>query len=359
MKKLFYFVPLITMAIFTSCEKGNFKKNYNNKRTISVIDGTLHFADFNHLVQTAGDLFEMKKTEKENFEKSWGGFRSLGSIFSEIEQTEIMRVDSFHKGLNPELKISEYEALGYFYKPSLIYQQYLKKGIIIETVESDGSKSFKCSVENPGFLNVINENGEVFVGEEKYVFHSKFIDVYNNKGEIIKTLDFNRNTKATSNWSNGVDWIYDGDSKRYSYEVYGNCITSSVTTSGGIIESTFYVAAHAENKRFGTWAARSSYLPIYSYYGNWNYTYQAKSCYSCSNVTNPFALNDNDVIPPLTWSSTTDPNGQTNNFTRFLRPNGTWTLPNGWYVTSPLSVNYYMVFSFSGGVSGYTYTLTN
>ncbi len=300
----------------------------------------------------------MNQEERNIFFKKYQKFISLGSVFNHIVEKEGDRVESFFMGLDPNLTTQDYSAMGYNYIPSQEYFGCLKKGLINEIIDVAGCRSFKPFVNNPGFLALINLDGEVLVGDLKYVFNSDEIKVFNKGDELMNVFDFSSNTKATSNWSQGGNWIYDGDTKRYYCKVYGSCITSSETTEPGLISSTYYVDALAENRRFGVWGSRSSYRPIYSFSGNWSSSYQARPCYLCNGQNNPFNLPDNDNASPYSWSSVNDPNGQTNHFLRYFKPNGSWGLPDGWYIATPFLVTYNMTFAISGGTSGYYYQLS-
>lgn len=352
------FLLLSSSLFFFSCSKIKPKDLGNKKIEIDVSKGCLKFEDFNHLSETAEKISKMKPDEKEQFLNDFQNFTSLGSVFKNIVELEEKRVEYFFKGLDPELTGKEYSALGYNYTPSQEYSNNLKKGIIIQEIDAEDNRSFKPFVNNPGFIDLINVNGEVLVGEQKLVFISDKINIYNKAGVLIDEVDFSSNAKATSNWSQGGSWIYDGDTKRYYCKVFGSSITSSETTEPGLLSATFYADALAENRRFGIWGSRSSYMPIYSFSGTWSSYYQARSCYLCSSESNPFNLPDGDYSSPFSWSSVNDPNGQTNHFLRYFKPNGSWQLPDGWYVSAPFSVTYNMLFSISWGTSGYYYQLS-
>lgn len=357
-----YLVPIFILflngIIFSSCSKIKTDDQNNNFSNLIVFEGRLKFKNHEEFSEMATKLAGMSFVEKTEFFSHFKGFNSLGCFYNELQRIENNRIETFFKGLDPNLTTKEYISMGYNYIPSTQYFNALKSGKIIESKDASGCRSFKPFVNNPGFLDLINLEGEVYVGNFKYSFEEDIINVYNEKNILVDVFNFSSSIKATSNWSQGGNWMYDGDTKRYYCKVYGSCITSSETTEPGIISSTFYVDALAENRRFGIWGSRSSYMPIYSFSGNWSSSYQARPCYLCTGQSNPFNLLDNDYSSPFVWSSVNDPNGQTNHFLRYFKPNGSWDLPDGWYVAAPFSVTYNMNFSISGGTSGYNYQLT-
>lgn len=296
--------------------------------------------------------------EKLEFENKFH-FRSLGTIEQLINNAEIKHQEEFYKGIDPNLNIKQYESMGLYYDNTPIFKEYLNKKVIEIIIEKDGSTSFELTVKYPGFVNALNENGEVLVGQNLYKFHGSLLTISKrNNNEIITSINMNNTTeKMTSNWSQGGAWVYDGSNKRYNYQVYGTCITSSNSTPGGIIQSSFYVQALGQEKKFGTWAGRSSYLPVYSFSGSWTANYTAQQCFTCPIQTNPISLIDDDNQSPFSWSSTSG-GGQTNNFKRYLKPNGSWTLPTPWMIITAFNVNYSMTFNFSGGSNGFSHTLT-
>lgn len=367
MKKLIFagIFLCLTGGAVVSCKKDN-RQNFNSEygvkevsftKEIEVENGTLVFENEAHLLSELEKISKLTIEEKIIYENKFG-FRSLGTIEQLINKAEIEHQDEFFQGIDPNLSVKEYEAMGLFYKNTDIFTKYLNKKIIKVNYEKDSSYSFELTVKSPGFIYVLNEAGEVIVGEKLFKFHDSYLTISNKAtNQVIKIINFSETIeKMTSNWSQGGAWVYDGTSKRYNYQVYGASITSSNETPGGLIDAVFYVQAIGQEKKFGSWAGRSSYLPVYSFTGSWTANYTAQQCFTCSIQTNPFALNDSDFTSPYSWSSVSG-GGQTNNFLRYLKPNGSWALPTPWLVVSAFNVNYNMTFNFSGGSSGFSHTL--
>lgn len=355
-------ILLLTTIVATGCEKEIVKPispqdEANANLSVRVENGTLVFSDEAHLYDYLEGTAGLSSAQRRALENRVG-FHSLNTLFEDIQAAEEQHMTDFFKGLSPDLSGAEYVSMGYSYTPTALYQEALEKGILVETLEADQSRSYSLAIDNPGFVRVLNADGDVLAGSKRYHFEGTRMQIFARKtNTLLHDVDFSAATDITSTWSQASAWEYDGSDKRFNYRVYGTSITSANTSSSGLLESSFYVQARAENRRFGTWAARSSYLPIYSFSGNWTANYTAKSCFSCPTQTNPVFLNDNDNTSPFSWSSTSDPNGQTNSFLRYCKPNGSWTLP-GYYIMSAFDVHYTMTFTFSGGPSGYVRTLT-
>lgn len=326
---------------------------------VTAEDGVMVFKDHDHLSNVIVKLSQMTPRERMKFEFGLG-FRSLATIEHIVNEAEITNKEVFFAGVDPDLSKEEYEKMGYNYSHTIICEEYLKKGVIEKVIEKDNSESLELTAKIAGYSFVLNENAEVRVGETTYRVKGNTLYVMSQNDEVISTVDFGaRVSKMTSNWSNQVDWIYDGPSKRYYYGVVGASIGGNNDYTSPLILSTFYAIARAQNRRFFTWASRVSYMPIYSFSGAWSYTYRAAQCFTCTPIVNPFSLMDNDHTSPYSWNSTSDVYGQTNYLLRYLKPNGEWAVPSPWAIFSPFNVKYTMNFTFSGGSSGYFYTLSN
>lgn len=324
---------------------------------IGTEDGALVFQSESEMYASLERISSMKPNERFVFE-SKHNFKSLGRIYYEVQEAEAMHEQVVFRGVDPNLTVDQYEAMGYYYTRTPLFVELQEKGVLVEEIEADRSRSFHLSVDNPGFINVLNEEGIVFAGNKKYVFENKSMKIFDKvSNTLLHQVSSEPGIESVSDWRQESAWHFDGSNKRYNYEVYGTCITSSPTSSSGLIESTFYVEAEAENRKWGIWASRSSYMPIYSFSGSWTADYRASKVPYSSGPLNPVYLNDNDHQSPFSWHSTTDPYGQTNHFIRYFRPNGSWALP-GWYISMPFDVHYTMTFTFAGGPSGFTHTLS-
>ena len=328
-------------------------------------DGVLVFENYAHLCKYLEEISKSNFESKVGFEKTLG-FVSLGTIQKQIENEEISHQESFFAGVDPNLTVAEYKSMGLNYLHTDIFNDYLSKKVINKIIEKDGSWAFELNVKSPGFVHALNVDGNVIVGDKLYHFYDTYLEIKNlQSNEIVSVVNLGQNTdKMTSNWtkyngSNNQDiWEELSSTTRIKYKVFGTCITSSNTTVGGLIDATFYAQALAQNKKFGSWAGRAEYRPIYSFSGSWTSKYSAQQCFTCPVQWNPVALSDNDYTSPFSWSSSSDPNGSTNNFIRYFKPNGSWKLPSPWLVVDPFQVTYSMNFNFSGVSSGFTRNLT-
>lgn len=319
--------------------------------------GALVFESESELYASLEKLSSLRKEDRLKFERKHN-FKSLSTIYEEVNEAEFQNAERIFKGMDPNLSGNEYEAMGYHYEPTALLNEYLEKGVIVDEIEADGSHAFHLSMNNPGFSNVLNEEGIVYAGDKKYLFENSEMKVYQKGTNILlHHVSTNTQTELTSGWSKSVDWQMDGNNRRFKYKVYGSCITSSETSPSGIIETSFYVQAEGENRVFGIWGKRSSYMPVYSFSGNWTSQYYASSSLYGQWAINPVNLIDNDYSSPFSWHSASDPYGQTNNFLRYLRPNGAWAL-SGWYIQQAMDVHYNMTFTFSGGSNGFVRTLS-
>ena len=325
---------------------------------IGIENGALVFESESAMYETLENLSSWTAAERQVFE-SKHNFKSLGTILDEVNAAEIANEEAFFRGIDPNLTVAQYETMGYYYSPSEIFTEYEEKGVIVAESEADRSRSYHLSIDNPGFAVILNESGIVYAGDKKYLFEASNMKVYDKSSNaLLHEVSFGANTESTSNWSQASAWEYDGSTRRFKYLVYGSCITSAPTSNSGLIQSTFYVDALAENKKWGTWASRSSYMPIYSFSGSWTADYRASKDPFTSGPLNPVFLNDNDYTSPFSWHSVSDPYGQTNHFLRYFKPNGSWAL-NGWYISMPFDVHYTMTYTFAGGPSGFVRTLSH
>lgn len=358
-KKVYVSLLLILVVGVLGCRKKEVIGTNGGDVSYSIKEGRLHFSSSEEMYSLLAELSLLKKEKQlERLRKL--KIKTLDVIYDDIYKAEVENQKIIYAGLSPELGLSDYEELGIIYEHTPLFNENIEKGTIIKVKEKDGW-SFELFVNNPGYTSILNEEGEVLIADTLYKFIGN--KLYLKKfpsGELVNELDFENEEKAASSWTrhlNGGNWIYDGSTKRFKASVYGTASTSGTSTPGGIIVSSFYVDSRAENRVFGSWGARASYMPIYSFYINWSYSYQAAPCSTCSFSTNPFPLEGSANSSPYSWHSTSDPYGQTNLLIRYFRPNGTYTLPNPWVVGSPLSVSYSSTITFSGGASGYTYNI--
>jgi hypothetical protein len=334
-----------------------------------IVDGVLAFESPAQLDATLEKLSLMSPTEKIAFENEHG-FRSLNSIYYEVTQAEVGHQEEFFKGLDPELEVADYERMGYFYESTPLFTDYLEKGVIKQIIEPDGSRAFDLSIDNPALENVLTEKGAVIVGDKKFVFEgdAAFEMNLNREGQVIPgesqkvalngEFNFYKNARRPGYESayGTKYWINDpGQNNNYRYYAQVNFSSSFTTLS---LTQSFYWIARAEQKKWGNWATRNNYNPIWGISANWSYDYWV--IYDGMG----FGVVHNGVNYPLpnTYNRPTSPYGLTSLFTnytvRYLHLNGTYNIKptlNYDFFDNVRVYNDSWTFKFSGGPSGYTY----
>jgi hypothetical protein len=338
-------------------------------KAITVEDGSLVFENEEHLNATLEQLSLMQPQERVAFEDDLG-FRSLGSIYHLVTEAETQHQDAFFKDLDPDLGVADCERLGYFYKPTSIYADYLKKGVIEEITYADRSRAFALTIDNPAYENVLNERGEVIVGDRLLVFEGATYQEFMRgshalvpqsgsqkitvNGEYDFTIRAHRPGYETA--SGSVVWLQDparGSNYRYYARV---TFRSGYTTS--TISQTFFWDAKAQQRRFGNWATRSSYNPIWGISGSWRYDYWIIYNNASYGVVRDGAQYPLPNMTPRPTSPYYLSGLNTNHTVRYLYPHGFFARSStiGWNFFENLRLyNYAFTISFSGGSSGYGY----
>lgn len=372
MKKTFFKkISLFFLVVsFSSCEKEMIEvetqSNNTSEGSIQNRNGVLIFKDYEQMESTNNHLLLLKAEDVENWEIQ-NQFISLATIDRKINEEEVQHQESFFKGLDPNLSINEYKSRGYNYEHSNLYKIYLNKGTIIRTIDdNDGSISTTLSVTNHAYLNILNEEGKVIIGNELIVFQGDTIYRYDKSTNKLITnndkstsqklnneFNFNKGTGSASN-----RWITD-PAKGSNYRYYGRVIFSSIYTTSSLSQ-TFYWEARAEQKKFGNWNTRNDYNPIWGCSAYWSYDYW---------IIYPGAgygiVRDGSQYPlPNSLNRPTSPynvsNLNTNYTKRPLQFSDMYTinpLKAGYSFFDNVRVyNYNFVFKYSGGSSGYNYT---
>ncbi|VXA98190.1 hypothetical protein FLAVO9AF_10205 [Flavobacterium sp. 9AF] len=330
-------------------------------------NGILIFSDYDELEAVNARLASLPFDQLDIWENQ-NNFLSLASIDRKINEAEVQHQETFFKGLNPDLTVAEYQSLGYRYEHTAIYKNYLNKGTIVRNIETDGSISTELAVKNHGYLNVLNFEGKVIVGNELVWFADDGTFVYKkNSTNLLRKSSIDTHVasklngqynfnKGTGNSSNR--WITD-PAKGSNYRYYGKVIfTSSFTVSS--LSQNFYWEARAEQKKFGNWNTRNNYNPIWGCAANWSYDYW---------IIYPGAgfgtVRDGSMYPlPNSSGKPTSPyyvsNLNTNYTVRSLQFSSMYTIVPasiGYSFFDNVRVyNYNFVFKYSGGASGYNYT---
>lgn len=378
MKKLvFGIATLVAVASFHSCQKENISvsdsKITQNKtnNTIRSTNGELVFEDEAHFLSSLPHLAEMSDAERIAWEKAIG-FESLLSIEQRIMELENQRIEKFFEGIDPYLTVAEYEAMGLYYQPSEEYLNYLQTGVLERLEEKDGSISTRVSVADPSFHYVLGASRKVHVGDQLYEFNGSVLKVYDNTGAIVKEIDYNSQEKLNGeyNFTRGIGpsgnrggWINDparGSNYRYRSFV---TFTSSFTTSS--LSQNYYWYARAEQRRFGNWATRNNYLPIWGFQASWKFDY-----WIIYNGDPYGTVIDSDSPLNMLNNSNgyaTSPYGLSNlntNYTiRYLYPHGGYSINPAtagfsFFENVRIYNNSYSS-SFTGGASGYSFVLYN
>lgn len=334
-----------------------------------LVDGVLAFESPAQLDALLEKLSLMSPAEKLAFEDEHG-FRSLNSIYHLVTQAEIDHQEEFFQGVDPDLDVAELEQMGYFYQRTPLFTDYLQTGVIREITEADGSKAFALSIDNPALENVLTEKGAVIVADKKFVFEGDvaFQINLNREGQEIPgesqkvtlngEFDFRKHARRPGydSHDNGKYWINDpGQNDNYRYYAYANFNSSFTTLS---LTQSFYWAARAEQKKWGNWATRNDYNPIWGISANWSYDYWV--IYDGMGFG---VVHDGQFYPlPNTYNRPTSPYGlaslHTNYTVRYLHLHGTYTISgkaNYDFFDNVRVYNDSWTFKFSGGPSGYTY----
>lgn len=334
-----------------------------------IIDGVLAFESPAQLDATLEKLSMMSPEDKVAFEDEHG-FRSLNSIYHLVTEAEVDHQEEFFKGLDPDLEVAELEQMGYFYQHTPLFTDYLQEGVIKEIIGADGSRAFDLSIDNPALANVLTEEGAVIVGDKKFVFEgdAAFELNLNREGQEIPgesqrvalngQYNFYKNARRPGyETAYGTKyWINDpGQNNNYRYYAQVN-FTSSFTTLS--LSQSFYWIARAEQKKWGNWATRSNYNPIWGISANWSYDYWV--IYDGMGFG---VVHDGQWYPlPNTYNRPTSPYGlaslHTNYTVRYLHLHSTYTISgkaNYDFFDNVRVYNDNWTFKFSGGPSGYSY----
>jgi hypothetical protein len=381
MKKLNEKVAILFVAcafFFSSCAKEEIINGDDSLKDTSLSiskqevtqplqskNGKLIFENEQHMFNELEKLAKMNLLEKVDWENKLN-FRSLGSIEMLVNNAEVEKQEIFYKGLNPDLKISEYQAMGYKYEHTEIYKEYLASAVIEEEKDRDGNASFSLTMKNSGMANVLNDKGEVVIGNNLYRFsgyEGTIISMENN--EVLNSFSIVSNEEKQNlfNWGQTCSCQNDGwqnteSNRRIFAQVVGYSLNSSSST---LIGSTFYAIARGQKKNFGTWSYSNSYNPVYRVSGSWTYDFSVQpnglfNTITVSSTDNPpiIVLNDTDQASPLNNFV----NGG-NNYLQYLKPNGSWIIPSIYSVVNSINVHYSIDFSFSGGGSGHNIILSH
>lgn len=364
MKKIIFAVAILATGVM-GCKKQNSNPNdldilsdQSSNSKISSKEGTFIFENEKHMYDEMMKINEMSCDMRLSFEKKLG-ITSLATIQKRINDAEVKHQDEDFNDINPNLSVKDYENLGIFYQNTEIYNEYLEKGVIEKIIYEDKSQAFELSVKNAAFHNILNAKGELFVGENKYVFSGTTMKIFDQSGKEILMTTITPKMNHEFDFEKGTGWVTD-PSKGSSYRYRANVKFVSGYTIG-TLSNTFYWEARAEKKVLGNWNTRNNYNPIYGFSGSWSYDYWIQ--YNGAG----YGVVRDGLTDPLPYSSSPLPdspynisNLNTNATMRYLHPHGFYTLPAGAnykFFENTRLYNHAFVAKFSGGSSGSNLTL--
>jgi len=256
--------------------------NAQTTKAPKVENGCLVFEtneQFSYYLEKTSNMTYEERLEWENSI----GFRSLSTIESQANDIEVERMDAYFEALDipDDLNGHDYSALSINYEPSDYFNEYVAKGVLITFYDDNGNKSTELSVKNRSFIHLLNERGEVIVEGIKT----------RNEGNMTYLIDVNKNTViheyevfkqnsdeklANQYWmTKGLGaagqrdgWIENGNFRYkswvycYSTRTVENNQSNFPVTTYRLMHLNHYIHTSAEQKRWGSWARRSSYSPI-------------------------------------------------------------------------------------------------
>ncbi len=213
----------------------------------TVKDGMLVFKDKNHLFQTINWLQKFDEDKRTEIEKKYfNGFISQRIIYNQILEEENKMVELFLKK-KVHLKNDSPQR-------SPLFLEKLKSGIITEEKDENGYTSFRLSLSNPFFAEVINENGFIIIGDS-------IVDLYMPNDIIIEMQNSNLrsdNPPINPNRYKGGSVLWLGD--YYYWETRDNLYRVKMEYAVGFFQKTrytwsglFYLYENAEKRVGSSW----------------------------------------------------------------------------------------------------------
>lgn len=353
---------------FAACNKEEIEK-VNSKKNIKHLNikydnDKLIFKDRESFNKYLHNVSEMTDYERIKMEESLG-FESLYTLDQKINKAEVEHAETFYKGIDPDLSVSEYESMGLFYEPTSIYTKYLNQGVIERIIEEDGSISTELSIKYHAYYYVLPASGMLQISNLLYSFergYMKIENVYSN--ELIFEKNLFAKANGEYNFTKGINntsgWVTDpSKGSKYRYRSFVN-FSSNYTTQ--LVSQDFYWYARAERRRFGQWKTRNNYLPIWGFNASWNFDYWV--IYNGNPYGTQITGNSSNNILANSSNRPTSPynlsNLNTNYTVRYLYPHGTYVKANNANYDFFENVRVYSdsySSSFSGGSSGYNYSM--
>ncbi len=342
----------VTFVTLQSCEKKEFVKINEEKPKIAEKiyseEGILVFENQDVFNETVNSLANLSEAERRKWEEKLG-FKSIFSIYNEINDAEIALENELYAGYDESLSKEELSKLGLPVDVHTdLYNKYINKGLIKEVKDTDGSEAFYMNTIDPVAALYTDENGLMVINDTLYQYTPTQIKIMpgnvsdkeilmnaksTDKGSNIYIVDFSdKSTISGYNWSKSSNWKYETSKKRYRMDISGWSWTYG-PNDYDYMGSKFWPDLKAERKRWGNWKRRSSYTPVKQLYATWSYKYTI-SQYWYGGYPRTTHYND------LSGGGTSPINvnyGHTNYGTyQYCNPTGNWS--SSWYFTHPVDV---------------------
>ncbi len=296
--------------------------------------GRLAFIDENHFEQGIANLILRTPAELLAFGDSIG-LLTQGNILRMVESAEDSSELSFYAGLASNLSPLEYDSIRPGYQHSLTYRTFENAGLVETILDSSGRRSIQLTMKDRLLKEVLNDQGEVMIGNRLHVYENNLHQVFDLSGNLLEQdtigkregLQTNHHRHwhlAGSNLPSTTDvWILDpclGPYFRYSgIIVYGG---KNLETR---LNPQFYFSIKAEACMYGRWQKETFYTPFRELEANWKYYWSYRF-----NGVDYTQLAPPNYLPGVAQKS---PHflslAGANEFKRFLNPTGTVFAPPG------------------------------
>ena len=244
MKKIII-VALITLIF--SCNKENDAEPLTAKNSIPTFSNKVDF------LKTVEHFSQLTSEQRQNEEKT-RGYISMKTAFENIIMAEWKVNDEAEKLVQGGKKVTLYH--------SKEYEEALKKGLIIESKESDGSTKFDLNIISSSEIGAINADGLVMINDSLYRFEAKTLKYINGNNEHM--ILSNNEKQARVAIEREITWTPGGNKtigkKRLVFEIVHKSYLGYPVgnTWGGSTNNTLLLKFIAKNYRKNIW-------------GNWNY----------------------------------------------------------------------------------------
>lgn len=270
MKKLVvYAMVAAALTIFNGCQKNELVRQLADEQPQAVVkpnvyveNGFLVFRDHKSVSETLRNNEMMTEKERILWERNHNFYSQL-SMFNEIVNAELLLVLPYENMSEEELKQVVPPPIH-----SDTYYSFLKKEIIKEYAESDGSTSYEYSTSAPYLASILDENGIFMVADTMYQFIEGAIKIWEdadindlsamviNKNEDIQVHIIQKGDEllkgAISPNPKYSDWAYSGSSRRIKIGLYFDIWPSNINHT--IWSYQHYTHARSEKKNiFGNW----------------------------------------------------------------------------------------------------------